>query len=440
LRAIARRLPFFYGWLVVAAVFVIMAVGVNARTAFSLLFPPLLQEFGRERGVLAGAFSFGFVVSAVFSPMIGWLMDRYGPRLTNGLGVALIGGGMLLAAAASEPWHLYATLGVMICGGSVCLGYTGQSLFLPNWFQRRRGLALSLAFAGVGIGSVLLLPWLQGMIDVAGWRQACRSLGLLSLLLPAPLCLLLRRRPEDLGLAPDGDLGGGGRKPPPRMLRVVDAAWAEVDWTLCRAARTGRFWWLALGYFCAMHLWYTVQVHQTKYLLDVGFDAALAAWALGAVSLVAVPGQIALGHLADRFGREWVWSAGCLGFGLCYAALMLMRAAPSAGLLWFMVVTQGALGYGLTSVMGAIVAEIFEGRHYGTIFGTLMLSAILGGAFGPWITGVVFDVTGTYDGAFGLAAVLAAVSAFAVWRAAPRRVRAIVGTLPEVSVKPPPPA
>ena len=155
------RLPFFYGWLIVAVTFVTMAIGVNARTAFSLFFPPIIGEFGWERGVTAGAFSFGFVVSAAVSPLIGRMMDRFGPRGVMELGVALMGGGLLLAPLTTQPWHLYLTIGVLVGAGSVCLGYSGQSLFLPNWFIRRRGLAMGLAFAGVGIGSVTLLPWVQ---------------------------------------------------------------------------------------------------------------------------------------------------------------------------------------------------------------------------------------------------------------------------------------
>jgi MFS family permease len=144
---LARRLPFFYGWVVVAVVFVTMAVGVNARTAFSLLFPPMLSEFGWERGVTAGAFSFGFMVSAFLSPVLGRLMDRHGPRLVNLLGVGTLAAGLLLATLATQPWHVYATLGVLVGAGSVCLGYSGQGLFLPLWFARRRGLAMSIAFA-----------------------------------------------------------------------------------------------------------------------------------------------------------------------------------------------------------------------------------------------------------------------------------------------------
>src|SRR5438045_8509158 len=107
------RLSFFYGWVLVAVAFVTMAVGVNARTAFSLLFPPILDEFGWERGVTAGAFSFGFLVSAVLSPSLGRLMDVRGPRVVIELGVGLLGAGLMLAAPVKEPWTLYPPPGLL---------------------------------------------------------------------------------------------------------------------------------------------------------------------------------------------------------------------------------------------------------------------------------------------------------------------------------------
>jgi MFS family permease len=424
------RLPFFYGWVVVAVAFVTMALGVNARTAFSLLFPPILAEFGWERGVIAGAFSFGFLVSAVLSPALGRLMDRRGPRIVMEMGVGLVAAGLLLAPLIHRPWHLYATLGVLVGGGSVCLAYTGQALYLPNWFVRRRGLALSVAFSGVGVGSIILLPWLQGVIGRAGWRSACWTMGLLVLGLLAPLNLLLKHRPEDIGLEPDGDRAAAAGTAAARTTNVVDAAWAAVDWTLARAMRTTRFWWIALGYATGLFAWYAVQVHQTKYLVEVGFSTGYAAWALGFVSLAGIPGQIALGHLSDRIGREWVWTVGCLGFALCYAALLVLSQAPAAAVLAFMVAAQGMLGYGLTSVIGAIGVEIFQGPHYGTIFGTLMLAAIGGGAAGPWVTGALYDATGSCTLAFWIAIGCSVLSAVAIWRAAPRRVRAVAGRVP----------
>ena len=214
------RLPFFYGWIIIAVTFVTMAIGVNARTAFSLLFPPILGEFGWDRGVTAGAFSFGFVASAIVSPLIGRLMDRLGPRSVMELGVALMAGGLLLAPLTTQPWHLYLTIGVLVGAGSICIGYSGQSFYLPNWFNRRRGLAIGVAFAGVGIGSVTLLPWVQAMIDHSGWRTACTAMGLLLLIVLAPINLLLRKRPEDLGLLPDGDAAPSTSAPKSTVSKI----------------------------------------------------------------------------------------------------------------------------------------------------------------------------------------------------------------------------
>jgi MFS family permease len=433
LAALARRLPFYYGWVVVAVVFVSMAVGVNARTAFSLFFPPMLDEFGWDRGLTAGAFSFGFMISAVLSPVLGRVMDRHGPRVVNEFGACCIAAGLILATLATEPWHLYATLGVLVGAGSVCLGYSGQALFLPAWFERRRGLAMSVAFAGVGAGSIVMLPALQSVIEGAGWRSACATLGIVVLAVLVPLNLLLRRRPQDLGLQPDGDALPGpaaAGTAPARRANVVDAQWVAVDWTLGRAARTARFWWIALAYFGGLFVWYAVQVHQTKYLVEIGFSATEAAWALGVVSLAGVPGQILLGWLSDRIGREIVWTTGCAGFALTFAALLALEHHPEPWLMLVMVLVQGALGYGMTSVFGAIPAEIFEGRHYGAVFGTLMLAAIGGGAAGPWLMGLIHDRTGNYASAFWICLAICAVSAFAIWRASPGKVRTVAGRTP----------
>lgn len=423
-----KRLPIYYGWVVVAVTFVTIGLGVNARTAFSLLFPPILTEFGWSRGVTAGAFSFGFVVSAFFSPLMGRLMDKAGPRAVMELGTVLMAAGLLLAPVTTQPWHLYVSIGALVGGGSVCLGYSGQSLFLPNWFVRRRGMALGIAFAGVGVGSMTMLPWVQSVIAQAGWRSACWTLGILLLVVLVPINLLLRKRPEDMGLLPDGDTAPHASAAPPPS-NVVDPAWAAIDWTLPRAVRTTRFWWLALGYFGGLYVWYAVQVHQTKYLTEIGISPTAAAWALGLVSLAGIPGGIVLGHLSDRIGREFVWSIACLGFAFCFLALLALGAYPSMALVYAMVIVQGVLGYGLTSVMGAIVNEIFQGRNFGAIFGTVMLSALAGGAAGPWLTGALHDWLGDYVLAFWLGVGMSGVSAFAVWRAAPRKVRLVAGRM-----------
>lgn len=425
---LAARLPFFYGWIVVGVAFLTMGIGVNTRTAFSLLFPPILDEFGWERGATAAAFTVGFVASAAFTPFIGVLMDRIGPRYTMPMGGVLIAAGLALSTLATAPWHFYMTLGVLVVGGSIFLAYIGHSMFLANWFARRRGLAVGIAFSGVGVGAIVLFPWLQVIIDELGWREACWVLAFLLLAIVLPLNLLLQRqRPADLGLEPDGDgRGGTGVRLPP-VDNVVDRAWAETDWTLASAARTARFWWLSLAFGTGLYAWYAVQVHQTKYLIEIGFDPLAAAYALGFVGFAGVAGQIGLGYLSDRIGREWVWTISLAGYVLCYLLLLAMKAQPSPLLMYLMVGAQGVLGYGLASIYGTAPADIFQGPRLATILGSISLAANLGAGIGPWATGVIHDRTGAYDAAWWLAIALALVSILAIWCAGPRKVRLVSG-------------
>ena len=422
-----QRLPFFYGWVVVAVAFVTLGIGVNARTAFSLLFPPILDEFGWERGLTAGAFAVGFIISAFGAPLLGILMDTKGPKWMLGLGVMLVGVGMATAPFIATPWHLYLTLGFLVSGGSVALAYSGHALFLPNWFVRRRGLATGIAFSGVGIGSIVMFPWLQGLIVARGWRYACVAVAILVFAL-FPLILLQYRRPQDIGLVPDGDTAAyaadAARKHP---ANVVDQAWASIEWTLGRAMKTARFWWLAVGFFGGLWAWYAVQVHQTRYLIDIGFDPKTAALALGLVPLMGIPGQIALGHFSDRFGREAGWTLGAGGFALCYVMLLVMKVQPTPAMLYAMVITQGLLGYGIASVFAAIPAEVFQGKRYATIFGALNTAAVGGGGVAPWVTGALYDRTGSYTVGWCVSIAFCALSIICIWIAAPRKVRAVAG-------------
>ena len=423
---LAARLPFFFGWVIIAAAFVTVALSVTARTAFSLMFPPIVDEFGWDRGLAAGAFSFGFLVSAAISPLVGRIMDAKGPRFVIEIGVLITAAGLMSATLIQTPWQLYATLGLLVGAGANFMSFSVQSQYLPNWFVRRRALAIGIAFSGVGVGAILLLPWLQSIILHEGWRSACWMLGILTLVVLLPINLIVSKRPQDLGLLPDGAketvTAAAHRK-----AAIVDPVWAGIDWTVGRAIRTARFWWLVVGYFCGGYVWYAVQVHQTKYLVEIGFSPMQAAWSLGLVAMVAIPGQIALGALSDRIGREICWTIASAGFAICYAALLGLAAGPSQVLLYVMVLSQGVLGYAYTNLMGPIVAEIYESRHFGSIFSIVIVSLLAGGALGPYVTGVLHDVEGTYTAAFTVALVLSVVGAIAIWFASPGKVRMVAG-------------
>ena len=395
-----------------------MAVGVNARTAFSLLFPALLDEFGWARGETSGAFAIGFLVAALLGPVTGVALNKFGPRIVMPAGSLMMAAGFVGTTYVTEPWMLYPTFGVMVIGGSTILGYIGHSASLPLWFQKRRGLAVGLAFSGVGVGAVTLLPLAAWIIETQGWRDACWTIAAIVLLLLAPLNLIVqRRRPEDMGLLPDGAkaLADAGAR--------AAAARAAEGPTLGEAVARPAFWFFALAAFGMLWNWYAVQVHQTQFLLDVGFSADVATLALALVAAGGVLGQINGGWMADRLGREMAWTIGCLGFVLCYACLIALRYEPSPLFLWGMVATQGLIGYGLTAVFASAPADMFQGRHYSTIFGFLSVFSSLGGGAGPYFTGWLHDIDGNYERAFGLAILWALLSIVAMWIAAPRRSR-----------------
>src|SRR2546425_93790 len=138
------------------------------------------------------------------------------------------------------------------------IGVNARTAFSPNWFVRRRGLAIGIAFSGVGVGAIIILPWLQRLIAGAGWRTACLAMAALVVATLAPLNLLTRRRPEDVGLLPDGDIAPTDTTRGRHLSNVVDDDWASVDWTLARAMRTGRFWWVVAGFVGGLFAWYAV--------------------------------------------------------------------------------------------------------------------------------------------------------------------------------------
>lgn len=422
----ARKL--YYGWIVVAVAFVTMGVAVTARTGFGLLFPQVIAEFGWNSGVTSGAFSIGFLASTAFLPVVGWMMQKWGPRGAIPVGAAMVALGYVAATRITSPLELYLAFGLLAVNGSMAMSYISHSMFLPNWFVRNRGLAIGLAFAGVGVASVILLPAMQALIEARGWRTACLAVAGVTAVAIIPLNLAFQRaRPEEMGLLPDGETApepGDAPRPAP-IDPVVDRRWAETDWTLALAIRTARFWWVAAAYFCGLFIWYAVQVHQTRFLIDQGFASSTAALALGMVAFFGIFGQIGIGALSDRLGREVGWTVAGIGYVLATACLLALEQAPSAALMWTMVAVQGLLGNGVAAIFGAIPAEIFQGRRFPSIFTAISLVANFGAAAGVWAMGVARDATGGYGLGFSICLALSVLCIVFIWLAAPRKVRLV---------------
>ena len=195
--------------------------------------------------------------------------------------------------------------------------------------------------------------------------------------------------------------------------------------------KTTRFWWLIVAFVSGLYAWYAIQVHQTRYLIDVGISSEAAAVALGLVGLGGIVGQIGIGYLSDQIGREWAWTISITGFFAAYLLMLLLRIWPEPWLMYLMVGIQGMIGYGLSTVFAAVSADLFSGKHYGKIFGILASAASGGAALGPWLTGLLFDFSGNYDKAFYVALSVCGISVVSMWLASPSKVRRVAGRTPK---------
>lgn len=422
---------FFYGWVVIAVAFVTMAVAISARTSFSLLYPEILDEFGWSRALTAGAYSLGFVASIMMLPLVGWMMERVGPRIVIPLGAVMVAGGFVLLTVITDPIGLYVAMGLLIVNGSMCMSYIVHSMFLTNWFVRNRGFAVGIAFSGVGVGALVLLPLFQHIIDTNGWRQACLQMAIIVCVAIIPLNLMFQRmRPEDMGLLPDGETRPTNDGAPQQTSAddlILNHAWVATDWTVARALSTVRFWAMFAAMFGGLFCWYGLQAHQTKFLIDRGFDPGFAATMLGLVAVFGIFGGIGIGALSDRIGRELAWTLSMAGFAVTAILFVLVIKAPSIELVYLAVAMQGLFGYGMSAVFGAVISEVFAGRKVASILAFMALGGNLGGGAGPWVMGAAYDAYGSYEIGFWICWGVAILSIVCIWIVSPGRIRMVAG-------------
>lgn len=428
-----KRLPFYYGWVIVAVTFVCFAVGYATWHSFSIFYVAILEEFGWSRAATAFTFSIFTIVYGSYSPVAGWLIDRFGPRGVFPLSALLLGIGLLLTSRLSELWQFYLLFGVVAAVGMSGLGSVPSFTVLSNWFVKKRGMAGGLATAGIGVGTLLLVPLLQGMISSHGWRSAYVVLAVAILLVIPTITLMFHRhRPQDLGLLPDGEKPGSQpARTRAEQIRadvlVVDKEWAAREWTLGSAVRTRRFWLISFARFLELTALQMFLTHQAAFFVGAGYDKLVAASVVGLVGIVGSGGKILWGMVSDRIGREWAYTlaftAGTIGVVII---LSIRRDSP----LW-MPYSYGMIYgfcYGAAAVLTPVLtADTFHGKQYGSILGGIYVVANLGSAVGAFLGGYIFDLTGSYTWAFALAIPGMWLSCLLFWLAAPRKVRRVAG-------------
>ncbi|HKZ76905.1 MAG TPA: MFS transporter [Pyrinomonadaceae bacterium] len=436
-RAVAPKF-FYYGWVIVAVCFVVLTLTSLVAASFPIFFVPILQDFNRSRGSTAIAMSLHLILSGLAAPFAGALIDRFGPRLVMPLGALVTGSALLWLSQSSAMWQFYASFGVIAAIGCSTLHITPMTTVASNWFVRHRGIAISIVVAGPGAGQLFLLPVLQTLIERVGWRNTYVVFGALILILPTLLILLfLYRQPSDRGLSSAGET-----RPNKKDLRMTDGSisksnpatseevilnkhWAETAWTLGKAVRTSRFWALTLVMAMVAMGLFLVSVHLAAYLLDRGYSPMLAASVMGLQGLINVIGSIIGGILSDRLGREKTVTLGILTFIGCIVLLNIGGVVINTLIIYGFAILFG-IGYGVFfPALMASVADLFQGKNFGSILGFIMLSGYFGGAVGAWIGGFFFDLTHAYRLNFLVAGAVMLTAAALIWKAGPGQIRVV---------------
>ena len=394
----------FYGWTLVWALGVTTIVSYGTtQYLFGVLVLPIERDLGWDRATTSGAYSLGLLVAGLLGLPIGRLVDRAGARVPMAAGSALGGLALWGLAAAREPWHFYALWAGGIGLANALTLYPVTFTVVTNWFERRRGTALAgLTLLG-GLASPIFIPLAGALVPRLGWRGTLVVMGATQLLVALPIhALLVRRRPEDLGLRPDGAAPaptpeGGDPAAPPALGGL----------SLAEALRQGTFWVLTGAVALALLASTAVAAHQVAYLVGRGHGAGLAATVAGAVGLASLPGRWFLNRLADRVSPQALLGGALLAQGVGIA--LLLRASSLGWLVAYALVYGAAFG-AISPLRAAVMAQRFGRRAYGTIVAAQGIPIAVCAALGPVAAGRVYDALGSYRLALWLGVGMAVVA------------------------------
>ncbi len=404
----------FYGWWIVAAGFVnqILAAALLQRS-YAAYVALLRQEFGWSNAELSAAYSMQQVENGMLGPVQGWLVERFGPRASMRTGIVLFGVGFIAFSYIDTLPGFYAAFLTMAVGSSLA-GVFPFTVSIVNWFDRRRGRALSTFQMGGAIGGLMI-----GAVALAlatfGWRGTAFASGVIVLVVGLPLTQIVRRRPEDYGLEVDG-----GRIDDPAGADATPRTLEEDGFTLREALMTPAFWLISLGHASALLIVSAVNVHIVLFLTeDLGYSLGFSSVVLTVLTLAQVAG-IAFGTVVgDRWDRRHI-SIGCMGFHT--AALLLLAYASQPAPIFAFAVMHGA-AWGLRGpMMHAIRADYFGRRAFAAILGISSLLVMGGTITGPIVAGVLSDRTGDFRLGFTILAILSGLgSVFFFLARRPRR-------------------
>ena len=423
LQRLAHRLPFFYGWIVLASASSTQVVrNASASLTLAVFIYPLAAdpELGWSRTLISGAASVGGLAASALSPLVGWLIDRYGARFVLASSVFIMGLATISLAWATIPIFFYIFYGIsrVIFASPIPIG---ASVVVSRWFVRMRGRTNGILFASHSIGLVAFPLIASGVIATHGWPMAWIVLGALVWIIAlVPVTLLIVQQPEDLGLRPDGDPEPNADAIPttqPEAAADVPApAPEEPAWTLREAMKTPALWILAAGVGTLFLVQAGINTHLAALLRDEGLSVFQSGLGLSLSAAFMGVGSLAWGWIAERFPVRYVLMG--VAVAVAVPALLFLTADTTFEGLAFSALFGFGVG-GMLSVPPVAYADYYGRRSLGAIRGVTEPFTSLEQAIGTVAAGLVFDLTGSYDIALTVFASLGGLTAVALLFARP---------------------
>jgi sugar phosphate permease len=396
----SKRGGIFYGWYIVAALFFASFLAIGSRQGFGVFVKTWEEEWGVTTAAISVAAAIGWLANGFSQPLVGYLTDKYGGRPVLVISLAVMAVATIAVATVSNVFGLIILYGFVISFASGGISPATSGVVIARWFDRKRGTAMSVLIAGGSVGGLVVVPFLSFVLVEFSWQMAWIIVGVLALGLGIPLLLLVvRSRPQDLGLNIDGDASPvEGSDDQQITVQPVGQKFVE-RWQ--EALESKPIWQLSFAYFVCGITTASISVHYVRWAVSEDISTGTAALAFGVLSGINAGGVLVVGWLSDKFQRKKLLGAVYLVRGVAFLSLIFL---PGASALWAFAVIGGMSWLATVPLTASLTADVYGVRNLGTLFGLANMSHQIGGATAVMLFGWAFTQLGSYDLAFGVGA------------------------------------